>query len=42
MHKITLTDGKEEDTRYLFEIAKVAPTPADLPRPWGRILKKPL
>ena len=42
MHKITLTDGKEEDTRYLFEIQKVKPTPADLPRPWAKILKRPL
>lgn len=42
MHKIILTDGREEDTRYLFEISKVKPTPAEFPRPWGKILKKPL
>ena len=42
VHAITLHGGKEEETRYLIEIKKVRPTPADLPRPWGKILKKPL
>ena len=42
VHKVTLTYNGEEDTRFLFEIAKVKPTPADLPRPWAKILKKPL
>ena len=42
VHPITLTHSGEEDTRYLIEIKKIKHTPADLPRPWAKILKKPL
>jgi 16S rRNA (guanine527-N7)-methyltransferase len=42
VHRIALKDGGEEDTRMLIEIKKVAHTPADLPRAYGRICKKPL
>jgi 16S rRNA (guanine527-N7)-methyltransferase len=39
---ITLVGEGEGDERLLIEIKKVKPTPADLPRPYARILKKPL
>lgn len=39
---ITLVGEGEGDDRLLIEIKKVKPTPADLPRPYARILKKPL
>ena len=42
LHKITLRSQTEEDTRYLIEIKKAKPTPAEFPRQWARILKKPL
>ena len=42
VHHITLRDGEEEDTRMLIEIEKIAPTPASLPRPYGKICKKAL
>jgi 16S rRNA (guanine527-N7)-methyltransferase len=42
LHAITLRSQAEEDTRYLIEIKKVKPTPAEFPRQWARILKKPL
>jgi 16S rRNA (guanine527-N7)-methyltransferase len=42
LHAITLRSQVEEDTRYLIEIKKVKPTPAEFPRQWARILKKPL
>lgn len=41
-HRITLRSDAEEDTRYLFEIQKVTPTPAEFPRPWAKILKRAL
>ena len=42
VHTVKLTYNGEEDTRFLFEIEKIKPTPADLPRPWAKILKRPL
>lgn len=42
LHAVTLRSNTEEDTRYLIEIKKVKPTPAEFPRQWARILKKPL
>lgn len=39
---ITLAGEGENDERLLIEIKKVKPTPTDLPRPYARILKKPL
>ena len=42
VHTVTLKGAKEEESRYLIEIKKVKPTPAEFPRPWARILKKPL
>lgn len=42
LHAVTLKHNGEEDTRYLIEIKKVKPTPTELPRPWARILKRPL
>lgn len=39
---VTLTSQGESDERLLIEIKKIKQTPADLPRPWARILKKPL
>ncbi len=39
---ITLVGEGESDERLLIEIKKVKPTPPDLPRPFARILKKPL
>lgn len=43
LHAVPLIhpDGTEE-TRYLIEIKKTKPTPAEYPRAWGKILKKPL
>ncbi len=41
-HTLTLTDGEEHDERIIFEIEKVKPTPANLPRPYAKILKSPL
>lgn len=41
-HHVTLQDGNEQDTRMLIEIKKVRPTPSELPRPFGKISKKPL
>lgn len=42
LHPVTLHGSAEEETRYLIEIKKVRPTPAEFPRPWAKILKKPL
>jgi 16S rRNA (guanine527-N7)-methyltransferase len=42
LHRIALQGGTEEETRYLIEIRKVRATPAEFPRPWAKILKKPL
>ena len=42
LHRIELCCGEERETRYIIEITKKKPTPADLPRPWARMLKKPL
>ena len=42
VHRITLQGGAEEETRYLIEIQKVRATPKEFPRPWAKILKKPL
>ncbi len=39
---LTLTDGAETLTRTVFLVRKVAPTPPSYPRPYARILKKPL
>ena len=42
VHHITLRDGEKEESRYIIEIKKVRPTPAEFPRPWAKMLKKPL
>ncbi|MBQ8357599.1 MAG: 16S rRNA (guanine(527)-N(7))-methyltransferase RsmG [Clostridia bacterium] len=42
LHPIMLHGEAEEETRYLIEIRKVRPTPAEFPRAWAKILKKPL
>ncbi|MBQ9099539.1 MAG: 16S rRNA (guanine(527)-N(7))-methyltransferase RsmG [Clostridia bacterium] len=42
LHPVKLLGGAEEETRYLIEIKKIKATPAEFPRPWGKILKKPL
>ena len=42
LHTVTLRGGKEDEQRTLIEIKKITPTPADLPRQWGKILKRPL
>ena len=42
LHAITLSHKDRSETRYIIEIAKVKPTLAELPRPWARMLKKPL
>jgi 16S rRNA (guanine527-N7)-methyltransferase len=42
LHAVKIKVNGEEEDRYLIEIAKIKPTPAEYPRPWGRILKKPL
>ncbi|MBQ8339571.1 MAG: 16S rRNA (guanine(527)-N(7))-methyltransferase RsmG [Clostridia bacterium] len=42
IHHVTLHDGDEQDTRMLIEIKKVKATPPELPRPFGKISKKPL
>lgn len=39
---ITLHSQGESDERLLIEIKKIKETPGDLPRAWGKILKKPL
>ena len=41
-HRITLTDGAEEDERIIFEIEKIKPTPAQYPRAFAKITKSPL
>lgn len=42
LHQVELTYNGEQESRALIEIKKVKPTPAEFPRPWSRILKKPL
>ena len=42
VHKIALQDNGEQDARVIIEIEKVSPTPNDLPRPYAKIVKKPL
>ena len=42
VHHITLRHGEREDSRDIIEITKKKPTPAEFPRPWARMLKKPL
>ena len=41
-HTVTLTDGEERDERIIFEIEKVAHTPAAYPRAYAKIVKSPL
>lgn len=41
-HELVLRDNGETFSRVIVEICKISPTPADLPRPFARILKKPL
>ena len=41
-HTVTLTDGEEQDERIIFEIEKVAHTPAAYPRAYAKIVKSPL
>ena len=42
VHEFTLRTDGEEQTRYIIEIKKVTPTPANSPRPYAKIKKKPL
>ncbi len=42
VHHVKLIHGEREEDRTLIEIKKVARTPAELPRPWAKILKRPL
>ena len=42
LHAVKIKVNGEEEDRYLIEVAKIKPTPAEYPRSWGRILKKPL
>ena len=42
VHRHTLLGDGEGEERLLIEIRKIRKTPDDLPRPWARILKKPL
>lgn len=41
-YDITLRYGEREETRSIIEVVKQKPTPAEFPRPWARMLKKPL
>ena len=41
-HAITLIDADEQEERIIFEIEKVKPTPADLPRTFAKISKNAL
>ncbi len=41
-HNVTLSYDNEQDERIIFEIQKVKPTPAGFPRPYAKIVKKPL
>ena len=41
-YDITLRYGEREETRQIIEIIKQKPTPTEFPRPWARMLKKPL
>ena len=42
VHNIVLQGNGEEESRVIVEIQKVSCTPANLPRPFAKILKKPL
>lgn len=42
LYPITLHDGEREEHRTIIEIKKVRPTPSEFPRPWAKMLKKPL
>lgn len=42
VHQISLQDDGEQDARAIIEIKKISPTPKDLPRPYAKIVKKPL
>ena len=42
LHSVPLRSESESEARYLIEIKKIKPTPAEFPRQWARILKKPL
>jgi 16S rRNA (guanine527-N7)-methyltransferase len=42
IHRVTLTGDGQNDVRMLIEIKKIKPTPADLPRAYAKICKKPL
>ena len=42
LHSVPLRSENESEARYLIEIKKIKPTPAEFPRQWARILKKPL
>ncbi len=41
-HRILLKGEAEQDERLIIEIKKIAPSPENLPRPYAKILKKPL
>lgn len=41
-HEFVLRNGEESYSRTIIEIEKISPTPADLPRPYARMLKNPL
>ena len=42
VHHIVLQGNGEEESRVIVEIQKVSHTPANLPRPFAKIVKKPL
>lgn len=42
IHEFSLRADGEVQTRYIIEIEKTSPTPAQYPRQYGRIKKKPL
>ncbi len=42
LHPVKLCYNGEEESRALIEIKKVKPTPTEFPRPWAKILKRPL
>ncbi len=42
LHDVTLRHGEREETRVIVEVAKRKHTPAEFPRAWAKILKKPL
>ena len=42
LHPVKLVHGDREEERILIEIKKISHTPPEFPRPWAKILKRPL